>query len=66
MEELVAVVTQKTGLSPEQARAATQAVLDFLMTKVPGPLAEQIKLTLSGGSVTDAVKGVSGLFGQQT
>lgn len=65
MEELVTVVAQKTGLAPEQARAAAQAVLDFLMTKVPAPLGEQIKLALSGGSVTDTIQGISGLFGKQ-
>ncbi len=67
MDELVALVSQKTGLSPEQARTATETVLGFFKTKLPAPLAGQIDSFLTGsgsGGIADAVKGVGGLFGK--
>jgi hypothetical protein len=63
---LVQVVSQKTGLSQEQSRAAAQAVLDFLMTKLPAPVAEQVKSTLTGGgNLSDISKGLGGMFGKK-
>jgi len=35
MDELVKLVAQKTGLSQDQAKAATQVVIDFLKSKLP-------------------------------
>lgn len=71
MDELIALVVQKTGLSPEQARSAAETVLGFLKTKLPEPIAGQIDTFLSGsatgssGSITrslgDIAKGVVGL-----
>ena len=66
MDELVQVVSQKTGLSPDQSRAAAQAVLDFLMTKLPGPVAEQVKSALTGGgNLGGMAKGLGGMFGKK-
>jgi hypothetical protein len=66
MEELVNVVSQKTGLSHDQAQAAAQAVLDYLMTKLPAPVAGQIKSALGGGqNLGDMAKGLGGMFGQK-
>ncbi len=66
MDELVQAVSQKTGLSPEQSRAAAQAVLDFLMTKLPGPVGEQVKSALEGGgNLGDMAKGLGGMFGKK-
>ncbi len=58
MDELVNWVAEKTGLAHEQAQQATQVVLDYLMTKLPAPLAEQIRVALgSGGFVTASFEG---------
>jgi hypothetical protein len=66
MDELVKVVSQKTGLSTEQSKAAAQAVLDYLMTKLPAPVAQQVKSALTGGgSVGDAAKGLGGMLGKK-
>ena len=65
MDELVQAVSQKTGLPKDQARAAAQAVLDYLMTKLPGPVAGQIKTALEGGSMGSAAQGLGGLFGKK-
>ncbi|MGE5141463.1 MAG: hypothetical protein ACM3JD_18500 [Rudaea sp.] len=64
MDELVKTVSQKTGLSEDQARAASQAVLDYLMTKLPQPVSAQIKNALQGSGMPDLSKGVGGMFGK--
>ncbi len=48
MDELVNLVAQKAGLSPDQARTAVQTVLDFLKQKLPAPVAAQLDGVLSG------------------
>ena len=62
MDELVKLVTQKTGISEDQAKAAVQTVIDFLKQKLPAPIAGQLDGLLSGGG-TDIAKGIGGLFG---
>ncbi len=65
MDELVNTVAQKTGLSQDQARAAAQATLDYLKSKLPGPVAAQIDSVLQGGgSMGDMAKGLGGMFGK--
>ncbi len=64
MDELVNVVSQKTGLSHDQAQAAAQAVIDYLKTKLPAPVAGQIDAVLKGGGgMPDVSKGLGGMFG---
>ena len=68
LDELVAFVAQKTGLSEEQARSAAETVLGFLKSKLPEPLACQIDGLISGeggGGLGDALKGLGGLFGKK-
>ena len=63
MEELVKLVSQKTGISPDQARLAVETVLGFLKQKLPAPVAAQIDSLLAGGHMPDLGKGIGGLFG---
>lgn len=65
MDELTKAVAAKTGLSQEQSQAAAQAVLDFLMTKLPAPIAEQIKAAVMGGGAADMAKGLGGMLGKK-
>ncbi len=68
MDELVNVVVQKTGLPKDQAAAAVKAVMDYLQTKLPAPVAEQVKAALGGGGSTnlgDMAKGLGGMFGKK-
>ncbi len=60
MDELVKVVSQKTGLPEAQAKQAAQAVLDFLKSKLPAPIAQQLDAVLGGGlgGGIDALKGL--------
>ncbi len=66
MDELVKVVSQKTGLSPEQSKAAAQAVIDYLKSKLPGPIAGQLDSVLQGsGGMGDMAKGLGGMLGNK-
>jgi uncharacterized protein (DUF2267 family) len=67
MDELIKLVTQKTGISKDQAQAAVETVLKFLKDKLPGPVGSQIEGVLSGGGVeTQSLsKKLGGLFGKK-
>jgi nucleoid DNA-binding protein len=56
MDELIKRITEKTGISEDQARSAVNMVSGFLKEKLPAPIAEQVDNVLSGaGSVTDTL-----------
>ncbi len=77
MEELVSLVSQKTGIPESTARTAVETVIEFLKDKLPEPLAGQVENLLAGGDVGDMLenlgdlgdigdlaKGLGGLFGK--
>lgn len=49
MDELINIVVQKTGMSPEDARKAVMAVVDALKSKLPPAIASHVDSLLSGG-----------------
>lgn len=51
MEELVTLVSNKTGLGKDQAAMAVKTVLDFLKAKLPAPVASQIDAVLANKGV---------------
>ena len=54
MEELIKRITEKTGISEDQARTAVTTVSSFLKEKLPAPLAGQVDNALSGaGGMSD-------------
>jgi hypothetical protein len=55
MEELVALVAKKTGLSKEQAKMAVTLVVDFIKKKLPAPVAAQVDQVLGGKGAVGAV-----------
>ncbi len=61
MEELIKMVSEKTGLSEEKSKVAIETVLDYLKDKLPAPIAGQIDSVLEGGGGLGGV--VGGLFG---
>lgn len=74
MDELVNVVVQKTGMSQEDAQKAVLAVIDFLKSRLPAPIAGHLDSFLSGGAsgemgaleaeAENLIKGkLGGLFG---
>ncbi|HEX4086852.1 MAG TPA: hypothetical protein VHY22_18200 [Chthoniobacteraceae bacterium] len=50
MDELVAIVVQKTGISQDDAQKVVQAILDVLKSRLPGPVAAELGNYLSGGN----------------
>jgi len=74
MDELIAQLTQRTGMSPEMARQAIETVFGFIKDKLPAPLASQIESmlhhdTTAGGSAPhsgglgDIAATIGGMFG---
>ena len=62
MEELVKLVSKKTGLSEKAAAEAVDIVLDYIKKKLPKPVAAQVDAVLGAGSAMDAL---GGLFGKK-
>ena len=68
MDELIKRITEKTGISEDQARSAVNMVVGFLKERLPGPLAGQVDNVLSGGGgvtdkLGDAASKVGNIFG---
>jgi hypothetical protein len=67
VDELVKMVTQKTGISEAMARQAIDVVLGFLKDKLPAPIAGQIDAVIEGGDIAgglgDLASGLGGLLG---
>lgn len=70
MDELVKRITEKTGISEDQARTAITTVTGFLKEKLPAPIAGQVDNAIggAGGAVVDKVgdlaSQVGGMFGK--
>ncbi len=65
MDELVKLVSQKTGLQEAQAKVAVETVIDYLKKKLPAPLAGQIDAVLSNGAAADIAQGLGNLLGKK-
>ena len=64
--ELVQVVSSKTGLNEEMATQAVDAVIDFIKQKLPPELSGQLDSLLSGQESAAGIFGVvEGLFGKK-
>jgi len=53
MDELVKLVSEKTGIPEATAKQATQVVLGWLKDKLPEPIGSQLDLVVAGGEVAD-------------
>ena len=49
MEELIKRVSERAGISEEQARTAVETVAEFLKERVPAPYSSYIDSFMSGG-----------------
>jgi hypothetical protein len=65
VDELVNLVTQRTGLSAQQAQTAIQTVLGFLKDRLPAPIAGEVDRLIgsSTGGSTGASSGSSSALG---
>ena len=50
MDELILIVSQRTGLSQEDAAKAVTAVIGVLKEKLPAPIASHLDAFLAGGA----------------
>ena len=69
VDQLIQSIAERTGISVEQARQATNMVLGFLKEKLPEPIASHVESLLgshgSAGSadqVSDVLGGLGDLF----
>ena len=60
MDELVKLISEKTGLNEEMSETAVKLVLDYVKDKLPAPVAAQVDAILGGDSAAAAL---GGLFG---
>ncbi|HET89396.1 MAG TPA: hypothetical protein ENN99_01445 [Chloroflexi bacterium] len=69
MDELIALVSQKTGLSEEMSKRAVEIVLEYLKKKLPAPIAGRIDDVLGGGEALGGLgnlaEGLGGLLGKK-
>lgn len=71
MDQLISMITQRTGISADQARGAVKTVLEFLKEKLPAPMASHVESLLSGqgsgstaGKTEQAMGELGSLFGK--
>jgi hypothetical protein len=65
MQELIDLVSQKTGLSKEMSKMAVEIVIDFIKKKLPAPVAAQVDAFLGGkGDLGAAANLLGGLLGK--
>ena len=60
MDELIKLVSQKTGISEAMAKQAVEIVLGFIKDKLPAPIAGQIDAVIGGGDLTGGLGGILG------
>jgi nucleoid DNA-binding protein len=58
VNELINIIVQKTGISQENAQKAVQVTVDFLKSKLPGPIAVQLNSFLMGRTSAGNLSGV--------
>jgi hypothetical protein len=63
VNELIDLVAQKAGISPDQARAAVDTVVHYLKNRLPAPIAGQLDGALEGRSLGDAIKHLRAAMG---
>jgi len=67
MDELIKLVSQKTGMPEQTAQTAVNTVLNYLKGKLPPQIASHLDTAAGGGSLGggDAMKGLGDLFGKK-
>ncbi|MCB0164686.1 MAG: hypothetical protein KDI79_10685 [Anaerolineae bacterium] len=63
MDELVKLVSVKTGLSEEMSKVAVETVISHLKDKLPAPVAAQVDAAIGGEGATGGIASMAkGLF----
>jgi hypothetical protein len=75
MEELVQMVSAKTGLSADKSQEVVTFIINHLKERLPAPVASSLDSYLAGGSADGdsladkakaMVSGLGGMFGQKS
>lgn len=62
-QQLVSQISQRAGISPDQATQAAQAVVQYLKGKLPGPIGAQLDSALGGQAGAGGAMGNLGNMG---
>lgn len=62
MDQLVKMVSEKTGISESQAQQAVNVVLGYLKDRLPEPIASQLN-AVAGGKKLDSMGDIGGQLG---
>jgi hypothetical protein len=72
MDQLVSQISERTGITHDQAQQAVDTVVTFLKSRLPAPLAGQIDGLLGAANsgnlaqqAEQALGGLGGMFGKQ-
>lgn len=63
MNELIALVVAKTGISESMAKVAVETVVSYLKNQLPGPIAAQVDGVLAGGTAGLDLGSIGGALG---
>ena len=63
MEQLIKLVTEKTGISESQATTAVNTVINFMKDKLPANLSTQVDSLMKGGNISDMAGGLKDKVG---
>ena len=58
MDELVKLVSEKSGLNAEMSEMVVKLVLDYVKKKLPAPVGAQLDAVLGADSAMDALGGL--------
>lgn len=58
MEQIIKMITDKTGISEAQAKQAIETILGFLNNKLPAGMATQVENVLKGGDMSGMADGL--------
>ncbi len=69
MENLIKMVSEKTGISETQAKTAVETVVSFLKDKMPAGIGGQVETFIKGGGSVGSIAGnvtdkIDGMFGK--
>jgi len=65
MEELIKKVSERAGITEDQARTAVETVAEYLKEKVPAPYSSYIDSFMSGGTGGGLGSLLGGMFGKK-
>jgi hypothetical protein len=59
MEELVKMISEKAGITPEQSKAALSTVTGFLKDKMPAGVGSHVESFLNSGGAAGSLGGIA-------